>query len=122
MFKKIICALSFALGALGPLQPCYADGHTKGTIEYIRLLNDTVYPGWGSQRFWFSLHGITSLGSCGLAYDRPILIGEGKDAYAMVLSAYLTGKEVAVLWSDSAKYGSYCRAGGITMGDPPLTQ
>jgi len=103
-----------------PVGSFAATGFVKGTAEWVRIHDATVIPSWSPPRFWFSLNGVTSAGGCPTwVGGRVLFVSESKEAYMTVLSAQMTGKEIAVYWDDAQQVAGWCRAGYITIGDPP---
>ena len=69
---------------------------------------------------WFALNTTTTYGTCpkvgGSRTPFKILDDErGKRMFALVQSAYLSGKLVKVAWDDSDKENAYCVARYITL-------
>ena len=101
-----------------------ATGFVKGTVEFARVHDGAVVgAAWAPPRFWFSLTGITSAGGCPTwsLNGKVLFASETKEAYLAVLSAYMTGRELAVYWDDTQILNGLCRAGQITIGNPPPT-
>jgi len=118
---KIGAALLLTLSALLSPLACYGDGFVKGTVEFIRIHDAASNPSWAPPRFWFTLNGVTSAGGCLVNWHgRVLFAAESKEFYATVLTAYMTGKELAVFYRESeTAQGGYCRSVYITIGDPP---
>ena len=119
--KKTIAVFLMLCGTLLSSPPSYAGaGFVKGTVEHVRTHDATAQPAWAPPRFWFSLNGVTSAGTCyAWINGRILFVSESKDALATVLSAYMAGKEIAVAFDDTQTYVGICRAGYITLGNPP---
>jgi hypothetical protein len=97
----------------------HGDGMVLGKIEYVRIHDGVVIPSWDPPIFWFTLTGVTNSGSCpGWVAGRTIFAGRTKEMLAMLLTARMTGTEVAVYYSDALLNG-FCRAAYVTIGDPP---
>lgn len=109
------------LAALGVLAsaPSPADGFVVGKVEYIRMHDPLWGPGWTSPNFWFSLTGVTSLGSCNAWAGRILFVGQSKETFTLVTIAQMTDKPIAVYYLDSQPVNGYCRAGYVTSGNPP---
>ena len=96
------------------------DGFVKGTVEFVRVHEAAYNTNWTPPMFWFSLDGVASAGTCPTWSGRVLFVAQSKEAYMMVLSAQLTGKQVAVYWIDDAsRPNGLCRAEYMTTGNPP---
>lgn len=105
--------------ALVSAQPVNASGYAKGQVEFIRTHDGAVSPGWEAPKFWFSLKGGTSAGTCrAWATGTVLFVGTDKQMLSLVLSAQATGQEVAVYWDDTRLVNGFCTAGYITIGNP----
>src|SRR6266446_4863957 len=112
-FLLMCGAFSFSFFAHG------ATGIVKGTVEFVRI-HDAAWPDFAPPRFWFTLNGVTSAGACVTwTAGKIAFVSESKEAYAPILSAQITGKEVAVYFNDAITILGWCRAGYITRGNPP---
>jgi hypothetical protein len=120
--KRILFILTL-LDIAFPVAPTYAaTGFVKATVEFARVHDGTVIgAGWAPPRFWFTLTGVTGAGGCPTwsLNGKVLFVSETREAYLAVLSAYMTGKELAVYWDDTQLLNGICRAGQITIGNPP---
>jgi len=96
-----------------------ASGVKKGKIKYVRV-HEPQHGEWAPPVFWFSLEGVSSLGSCKTWHGDVLLIAEHEYFFSMVLATQARDGELAVFIDDS-KIGTagYCRAVFITTGNPP---
>lgn len=94
-------------------------GVQKGTVEYIRVHDGQQYSGWEPPIYWFTLNGVSSAGSCKNYNGNALFIADNSTSLSMVLAAYASGKEIAVGYDDTKITNGFCRAGFITMGNPP---
>jgi hypothetical protein len=110
-------ALAASLFAVSPSSRA-ATGFVVASVEYVRIY-DTSVAGLVPPRFGFTLTGVASAGSCPLWNGRILWIGNSKEAFFLVTSAQLTGRQVAVYFDDTLKVNSLCIARIVTTGDPP---
>ena len=116
----LLSLAAFAMLASAPSS--HADGFVAGKVELVRVFDAQLFPGWGppASTFWFSLTGVTTLGSCqAWASGKIPFVSQNKEQLALVLSAQLADKQISVYYTDSQTVSGYCRAGIITPGDPP---
>ena len=113
--RAIIFALMFVLLVAGNANA--EQGIKKGTVQYIRTHE---MPGWEPPLFWFTLNGVSNAGKCKIYHGNVIFVMSSQSAYAMILSALASGKEVAVLYDDQKmKSGSqWCLGRHVTLGNP----
>jgi len=114
--KKIITGVLvlFLLSSIA-----YAEtGFVKGKIEYMRVHNKQLV-GWKPPLFWFTLVGVTSAGSCDVWQGNVLFVGDSNQMNSMVLTAYMAEKEITVAYNDADLITSMCKAGYITVGNPP---
>ena len=68
---------------------------------------------------WFSLTGVTSLGTCGTSGGLVVFkfADADKNILATVTAAFLSGKQVAVTVDDGSanKEGTYCYVQGVVL-------
>jgi len=91
--------------------------YVKGKVEFMRV-HHMQQAGWAPPIFWFTLQGISTAGTCKLWYNNVLFVGDSDQMNAMILSAYMSGKEVAVYYDDLALTSGYCKAQYVTLGDP----
>ena len=104
--------------------PMYSHANSyqiSGEVDFVRIHNAAFLPQWAPPRFSFTLVGVTSAGNCPSwgPEKKIVLVGETKEDYAMVLSAFSAGKKLAVNADDGALVSGFCRANYITVGNPP---
>jgi hypothetical protein len=99
MRKNNMAAVLVAVASLfSSLASHAADGFIKATVEYVRV----------HDRTW-----------AGGAWSPPVFT---RESFLTVLSAQMTGKEIAIYYNDTLQALGYCKAGYITVGDPPPLQ
>jgi hypothetical protein len=115
IFLLLVASASWALPS-----PGLAEGMILGRVEYVRVHDGETHPGWESPMFWFTLTGVSNLGSCPVwVGGRTLIAARSKEMLAQILSAQLLDKEVAVFYSDQVLLAGYCRARYVTTGNPP---
>ncbi|PCI48216.1 MAG: hypothetical protein COB43_09415 [Oceanospirillales bacterium] len=118
MFKKV---LIFVMTTLAPLLAYGETGYKKGTIEYIRVHDESI-ASWEPPVFWFTLNGVTSAGSCPAWNGNVLFVATSQYTYSLIMAAYMAGKEMALGYDDTYKHASsYCIVKHVTAGDPPPT-
>lgn len=114
IFIFLLCVSNVALSAAGVV---------KGKVQYIRTHNSELWAGseWAPPRFWFTLEGGSSAGSC-LKYngENIMFVMDNDQAYSMIMAAFMAGKEISVVWDDQLRSGTnHCFAKYVTVGNPP---
>ncbi len=96
-------------------------GFVKGSVQYVRVHDGDIYTTWKPPKFWFTLNGVTSAGSCPTWHGNILFSMESDTAYSMVLAAQMASKEIAVHYDDSKLHtdGNYCKGVYVTSGNPP---
>ena len=118
--KAMAAALAAVVSLLSPFASHAADGFIKGTVEFVRVHDRTWGGGaWSPPVFWFTLNGVASAGGCPFWTGRPAFVSDTRESFLTVLAAQMTGKEIAVYYNDTLQALGYCKAGYITVGDPP---
>lgn len=95
-------------------------GFSKGQVEFVRTHDGTGVsgPGWAPPRFWFTLKGVSSAGTCKTWNGKVLFVANDRQALAVVLAAQAAGLEVAVYWDDTQLTNGWCTAQYMTTGNP----
>ena len=114
------CAHALVLAAVcGSVQA--APYNVKGQVEYIRTHDPAQFPTWTPPRFWFSLKGITSVGTCAKFGTSVLLVANDKQELAFVLTAQASGQEIEAYLDDTVLTNGFCTAAYVTIGNPAPT-
>jgi hypothetical protein len=113
-----IVVLALVACAVAPSESRAGSGFRIATVEYVRVY-DTSVGGLAPPRFGFTLTGVTSAAGCPIWNGRILFIGNSKEALFVVMTAQLTGREVAVYFDDTSQVSGCCIARVVTTGSPP---
>lgn len=109
----------FLISILSSFKVMAGNGFVKGTVEYIRV-HDTQNLNWKPPIFWLTLNGVTSAGQCKTWAGNVLFVMDSEAALSLALSAYMSGKEVAIRYDDEKlnSENHWCKAQYITLGEP----
>jgi len=85
----------------------------------MRVHSPSTHPAWVPPKFWFTLEGVSSAGNCPLWEGNLLFYMDTKEAYSLLMGAYMANKEIAVAYDDTKLVNYHCVAMYITIGDPP---
>lgn len=95
-------------------------GYRKGTIEYIRVHDESIGSTWAPPVFWFTVNGVTSAGGCHQWDGNILFVANSKEAYSLILATYMSGKEIALRYDDTHRNAdNHCIVKYLTVGNPP---
>jgi hypothetical protein len=121
--NPFIKAVRITLLAAFAAAPCAqaASGVVVGSaVEYVRSHDGTAFPAWAPPGYWFTLKGVTSAGTCAKWTSGTVMfVGTDKQTLSLVLMAMSTGQGVEVQFDDTNLINGFCRAGFVTIGNPP---
>lgn len=119
---KRIGLLWLALGLAAATFPAWsAPGFVKGQVEYMRTHDGASNPGWAPPRFWVTLKGVSSAGSCRHWTSGTVLfVFNDSQSLSFLLAAYTAGHQVVIHYDDALTQEGFCVGKYATLGEPAI--
>ena len=94
--------------------------YKTGKVQYMRIHDAAILPGWAPPIFWFTLTGVNSVANSPLWNGHVLFVSSSQQSFSMVMAAQLAEKEVGVYVDETRRHpDGWCMAGYITNGNPP---